>query len=258
MRGNLAHERVVHGLGGSIPAYAGEPPPAASAAGPGAVYPRVCGGTALWRLAQEVDRGLSPRMRGNPPRTHSLKRHARSIPAYAGEPAAARALPKSVSVYPRVCGGTQLGLEVLPVGAGLSPRMRGNPHHRPLAHRLERSIPAYAGEPAARRGVCGAATVYPRVCGEPRPAGGSSCLGAVYPRVCGGTASSMRCTTRLRGLSPRMRGNLTGITDAGGNARSIPAYAGEPGCRGAPCGRGRVYPRVCGGTATTNDCTRSA
>ena len=50
---------------GSIPACAGEPrllpiPPA-----PIWVYPRVCGGTLVWPAAGDLDKGLSPRVRGN-------------------------------------------------------------------------------------------------------------------------------------------------------------------------------------------------
>ena len=50
--------------------------------------------------------GLSPRVRGNPPRLTST--------------------PSATGVYPRVCGGT-LGraVDILPA-AGLSPRVRGN------------------------------------------------------------------------------------------------------------------------------------
>ena len=50
------------------------------------------------------------------------------------------------------------------------------------------------------------------------------------------------------GLSPRMRGNRTRPPLRTGQLGSIPAYAGEPGHRGAVRRRRRVYPRVCGGT----------
>ena len=52
----------------------------------------------------------------------------------------------------------------------------------------------------------------------------------------------------MRGLSPRVRGNLQPIPDRPTVVRSIPACAGEPVfffCRNPPPW---VYPRVCGGT----------
>ena len=71
----------------------------------------------------------------------------RSIPACAGEPAAACTRAPTLSVYPRVCGGTLstkittgyqpglsprvrgtgVGFRILILVCGLSPRVRGNP-----------------------------------------------------------------------------------------------------------------------------------
>ena len=70
----------------------------------------------------------------------------------------------------------------------------------------------------------------------------------VYPRVCGGTAVRNAPEVHAKGLSPRVRGNLTNTAQPPRPRGSIPACAGEP----APCCGGssacRVYPRVCGGT----------
>ena len=113
---------------------------------------------------------------------------------------------------------------------GLSPRVRGNLHPSPSSLIFDRSIPACAGEPAVCRG---------------RRAGG-----AVYPRVCGGTLATSRAFALSVGLSPRVRGNLTCHSLDRPRLRSIPACAGEP----SPCvvhrSIARVYPRVCGGTAS--------
>ena len=70
----------------SIPALAGEP-----RAGPGhtrttGVYPRACGGTTVTVTSPRVNRGLSPRLRGNPGSTCRHGRYGGSIPALAGEP----------------------------------------------------------------------------------------------------------------------------------------------------------------------------
>ena len=52
------------------------------------------------------------------------------------------------------------------------------------------------------------------------------------------------------GLSPRMRGNLIKPPGVKARGRSIPAYAGEPPSRYAKRYAAKVYPRVCGGTAS--------
>ena len=70
----------------SIPACAGEPAPTLNGMPVERVYPRVCGGTALRRAARGVARGLSPRVRGNPPPRTVVLATAGSIPACAGEP----------------------------------------------------------------------------------------------------------------------------------------------------------------------------
>ena len=164
--------------------------------------------------------GLSPRVRGNPPPTPPPQPGRRSIPASAGEPDRRR-----------------------------SPRAQ-----------VARSIPASAGEPS--RGCvttkCAGRTVYPRECGgtQWRDYGPvSEVLTRVYPRECGGTMfdyrvwrkapvqrsipasagepswawSTGKCA-RIRGLSPRVRGNRKaqfGIPTMPGNGLS-PRVRGNP------------------------------
>ena len=70
----------------------------------------------------------------------------------------------------------------------------------------------------------------------------------VYPRVCGGTYCSILFEVYMRGLSPRVRGNLRRAFDNPVPHGSIPACAGEPRRRTARLCLERVYPRVCGGT----------
>ncbi len=50
------------------------------------------------------------------------------------------------------------------------------------------------------------------------------------------------------GLSPRVRGNHVAIGGGRTGIGSIPACAGEPGCRRTTKTPTTVYPRVCGGT----------
>ena len=121
---------------------------------------------------------------------------------------------------------------------GLSPRVRGNPHHRKEQRYGQRSIPACAGEPSGRC-HCG-------------PHSG------VYPRVCGGTLTNYRPFYALDGLSPRVRGNHVRLGTQQAKSGSIPACAGEPGPAGRRTHICGVYPRVCGGTARTVPTTGNA
>ena len=116
----------------------------------------------------------------------------------------------------------------LPRLPGLSPRVRGNPTGGRRCATWPGSIPACAGEPGS--------------------SGGGGNLGRVYPRVCGGTPPPDVDSPRLRGLSPRVRGNPSGLAFQASNRGSIPACAGEPGTDGNAEPLPEVYPRVCGGT----------
>ena len=112
-----------------------------------------------------VNRGLSPRVRGNRPVIRICAVVLGSIPACAGEPAAGQRSRQTGTVYPRVCGGTVMS----PWGAvpptGLSPRVRGNHLTAWPGNRMGGSIPACAGEPALVRLPGRRNAVYPRVCG---------------------------------------------------------------------------------------------
>ena len=189
----------------------------------------MCGGTACWNASPCRPAGLSPRVRGNPLRCTPPGWPGRSIPACAGEPAARRRTPRAEEVYPRVCGGTERPALPQLRRHGLSPRVRGNRNLLVCVNGQPGSIPACAGEPSrVRRGI------------RPRE---------VYPRVCGGTADLVWASPPCQGLSPRVRGNLAGVDHPLVDGGSIPACAGEPG-RGVAAGiGGKVYPRVCGGTA---------
>ena len=90
------------------------------------VYPRVCGGTFHCSQYQRSVSGLSPRVRGNLIKTGVQMLSRGSIPACAGEPDGAPPRPGEHGVYPRVCGGTRRGEEIIAEGGGLSPRVRGN------------------------------------------------------------------------------------------------------------------------------------
>ena len=141
--------------------------------------------------------------------------------------------PGRAVVYPRVGGGTGFTNIFETAGEGLSPRGRGNRHHRAPRGPDGGSIPAWAGEPGV-------------------PPSGSG-ISRVYPRVGGGTGAVAGVVAGAIGLSPRGRGNRRGRRGRRGRDRSIPAWAGEPPHDGPPRQRRGVYPRVGGGTVARGD-----
>ena len=126
-----------------------------------------------------------------------------------------------------MCGGACRLIGTPSTIRGLSPRVRGSHLELGGDQALARSIPACAGEPVA------AAVAVD--------------LARVYPRVCGGAVDVVADHPIDRGLSPRVRGSLSGNEAERVGVGSIPACAGEPGPGSEGGTRCRVYPRVCGG-----------
>ena len=85
-RGSPGHGEDAGGLGGSIPASAGEPAAPPPLTLRSRVYPRVRGGAARLDGVITPDEGLSPRPRGSQNFGCAPARRAGSIPASAGEP----------------------------------------------------------------------------------------------------------------------------------------------------------------------------
>ena len=106
VRGNRQGEQETAQRRGSIPASAGKPRRARSSSPSTRVYPRECGETPDLLRGSEATWGLSPRVRGNPPRPTSGTNSWRSIPASAGKPPWPRLVAFSCRVYPRECGET--------------------------------------------------------------------------------------------------------------------------------------------------------
>ena len=200
--------------------------------------------------------GLSPRGRGNrgPPKT----------------------APQPARVYPRVGGGTGPSQDGTAAGAGLSPRGRGNLQQPVLKLLEQRSIPAWAGEPAKAPTPMLVPWVYPRVGGGTGPSQDGTAAGAglsprgrgnlqqpvlklleqrSIPAWGGGTGPSQDGTAAGAGLSPRGRGNLQQPVLKLLEQRSIPAWAGEPAKAPTPMLVPWVYPRVGGGTGPSQDGT---
>ena len=114
-------------VGGSIPAWAGEPRPERTGYAVQRVYPRVGGGTQIADIAVGPSPGLSPRGRGNRIMTAGWIPARWSIPAWAGETRRRYPAHCLARVYPRVGGGNQAYGHNCAATGGLSPRGRGKP-----------------------------------------------------------------------------------------------------------------------------------
>ena len=228
VRGNLDTLDRRKRLEGTIPACAGEPCPGAGNRVLCGDYPRVCGGTRIGQSRPRTPQGLSPRVRGNPVMLSSWIIGVGTIPACAGEPPTGNTPSGPAWDYPRVCGGTPLGLRWLASCRGLSPRVRGNrvcPNDEANRHG---TIPACAGEPSTSIHVFRESEDY--------------------PRVCGGTLGDRSPMHLALGLSPRVRGNPPMRSTSAAPTGTIPACAGEPDDRQRLADKSGDYPRVCGGT----------
>ena len=186
-RGKLYACKMPLGIRRSIPAWAGETPPAKPDMRNIAVYPRVGGGNGGRKSVWPGRGGLSPRGRGKRGGRVPAIHQPWSIPAWAGETARGGDWTFKMKVYPRVGGGNPRHQHIASGAEGLSPRGRGK--HR-LIHYISAvfwSIPAWAGETIA----CWWLPAY------------------------------------NDGLSPRGRGKPTTSWTPEATDRSIPAWAGE-------------------------------
>ena len=118
-------------------------------------------------------------------------------------------------------------------GEGLSPLARGNLRRNCHPRRLQRPIPARAGEPH-RDAI-------------------RALLGRAYPRSRGGTGFRYPLPVGCRGLSPLARGNRSLMIAPLSSPRPIPARAGEPSCTCISASSIRAYPRSRGGTITNSN-----
>ncbi len=109
-----------------------------------------------------------------------------SISACAGNPCRISFVMATLSIYPRVCGGSFPAPPLGDTDTDLSPRVRGIPNGVLDGQTPTGSIPACAGDPRRRKHV-----------GDGK---------RIYPRVCGGSTLTRRNGRRLPDLSPRVRG----------------------------------------------------
>ena len=133
--------------------------------------------------------------------------------------------------YPRVCGATEHGKLKHVCLSGLSPRVRGNLGQGHTTAAGGGPIPACAGQPL-------------RVHWPIRQL-------RAYPRVCGATQQQLAADAVQKGLSPRVRGNHSCLTQQIVQSGPIPACAGQPYRAGQTSTPDWAYPRVCGATSCT-------
>ena len=181
--------------------------------------------------------GPSPRVRGKPRRLDHVVRGPGSIPASAGETLPPSGALGALPVHPRECGGNWVFSLHGERAEGPSPRVRGKRVRRCPGRVQYGSIPASAG--------------------ETRTAAHAADSRGVHPRECGGNATRFPRDFGADGPSPRVRGKRGGQRLRPGDARSIPASAGETSGSGVGATRPAVHPRECGGNQSRS-CPGSA
>ena len=150
---------------GSIPASAGETSSTRLTRYLSGVHPRECGGNTPANPQTDPPTGPSPRVRGK--RLPVVRRpdQSGSIPASAGETAAATAAGMRKRVHPRECGGNVPSWVFCAMPPGPSPRVRGKLPISISMSRILGSIPASAGETTPSSPGWPKAPVHPRECG---------------------------------------------------------------------------------------------
>ena len=209
-----------------IPACAGNPGPRALRSRGPSVHPRVCGEPMREESIDFLRHGSSPRVRGTQANDEQRLHRRRFIPACAGNPDRPTPLPYSLTVHPRVCGEPIMFATLVSRSSGSSPRVRGTPCERPSRGRVQRFIPACAGNPRSAMCTRTSRTVHPRVCGEP--------------------TSRHFAVSFSNGSSPRVRGTQPLRESRPVERRFIPACAGNPERQELRTRHPSVHPRVCG------------
>ena len=227
-RGNLAQLGVAHVHRRTIPAQAGQPGSATIAARRRWDHPRAGGATTGRKLNRLYFRGPSPRRRGNLDHALHGGPGVRTIPAQAGQPSWTRRTSSRSADHPRAGGATVAADMEKRLDGGPSPRRRGNQLDIRLQGRVERTIPAQAGQPddAAQR--------------EP--------ILRDHPRAGGATAYVDFKGRDAGGPSPRRRGNPKTRARAASSPRTIPAQAGQPSTAASVNSTARDHPRAGGAT----------
>ena len=190
------------------------------------VHPRVCGEHLRHSRAVASALGSSPRVRGTRRNWCHSEFGLRFIPACAGNTTRPPVKYTRLRVHPRVCGEHAAAHANSTFAHGSSPRVRGTLALPGGRRRLQRFIPACAGNTPASDSRWRFQMVHPRVCGEHR--------------------STRSCANAGDGSSPRVRGTRLRRRGVKPVRRFIPACAGNTTNRTRCSPRIAVHPRVCG------------
>ncbi|RYP99501.1 hypothetical protein PG22506_1228 [Bifidobacterium pseudolongum subsp. globosum] len=189
--------------------------------------------------------GSSPRMRGKPIVSIALLVMARIIPAHAGQTGLSSRWFLWRTDHPRACGANWSIIITSGRSSGSSPRMRGKLVIGDLFEKLQRIIPAHAGQTTTASPPATPCTDHPRACGangkcHPPPGPPD------HPRACGANSANWTSTTGPDGSSPRMRGKPSAPFAAQQAVRIIPAHAGQTSWCWRTRRPGSDHPRACG------------
>ena len=170
-------------------------------------HPRMCGEHLVRALAERLQLGSSPHVRGTLSRTRSSASHTGIIPACAGNTRPRTCVSGRTWDHPRMCGEhAELAVHAV-FGAGSSPHVRGTRLLYLGSVGLTGIIPACAGNTVACRA---------------RRRGGRD-----HPRMCGEHGVTLILLGAWAGSSPHVRGTLFVIYFVVFEAGIIPACAGN-------------------------------
>ena len=186
----------------------------------------MCGEELSVRFLFAANTGSPPRVRGGDNHGVFLRGAQRITPACAGR-SREIALPAALGQdHPRVCGEESTTRDLLDVGMGSPPRVRGGGDASGGYGYVQGITPACAGRSACQKDGYGAGEDHPRVCGEE-----SSMISSMLP---------------LEGSPPRVRGGVSPSPNATPTTGITPACAGRR-VRFPSRPRSRWdHPRVCG------------
>ena len=171
------------------------------------VHPRIRGeraGDFRMRLERA---GSSPHTRGTLRDGTPGRAILRFIPAYAGNAFWGCSSAASVSVHPRIRGERCVTHSMCPAIGGSSPHTRGTHEVDAGRCKINRFIPAYAGNATGP-------AMMPRE-------------GPVHPRIRGERHATQQLTQLVLGSSPHTRGTRPHGPGLRHSQRFIPAYAGN-------------------------------
>jgi len=150
-RGNPCTSLSPNRSSGPIPAHAGQPPYRPTLMPGSRAYPRARGATLMAAQARHIEKGLSPRTRGNPRYVHRRPGQPGPIPAHAGQPNRQPWGRCANWAYPRARGATAAHALAVCQVRGLSPRTRGNQTAGMSYASEDGPIPAHAGQPTPQQ-----------------------------------------------------------------------------------------------------------